>query len=189
MVWFFLLYLVAFFLGILACSMFGYVILQPFAKAVKGRQRPTRFTTVDFLWLTIMLQIPLVCLSNVGRSLKTSFETSVLATTTAIVVLLCIGVWWRGVATLSGLGIRGVWRRGVFLTILLPIAILGSAIGMPILIMSLAYSLFESHLVSILVSIAVLTPVVAYCFRLVSVWVLAELEPQPQYEEKSTAPD
>jgi hypothetical protein len=178
MLGFIIIYIVAFFLVILTCSMFGYAILQPIAKAVKGKRRPTRFTTIDFLWLTISLQIPLALLSNVGRQFNNRFETTVFAVTSAIVVILFVGVWWRGVATLSGLGIKSVWRRGAFLTILLPVAIYGSAVGMPMLILA-PFSIGKSHWLYAWLAVAVLTPVVAYWLRLASHWVLAEIELPP----------
>ncbi len=173
-------YIFVFFLVILACSMFGYAILQPVAKAVKGKRRPTRFTTIDFLWLTILLQIPLVLLSNASRSFNNRFETSLFAAISGIIVFLFVCVWWRGVATLSGLGINSIWRRGVFLTILLPVAIYGSAVGMPMLLLA-PFSLGTSNWVFLWIGLVVLTPIVAYCFRQLSFWVLAELnQPDPE---------
>ena len=178
------IYIFVFVLVILACSMFGYAILQPIAKAVKGKRRPTRFTTIDFLWLTILLQIPLVLLSNASRSFNNGFEPSVIfAVTSGIVVFLCVGIWWRGVATLSGLGINSIWRRGVFLTILLPVAIYGSAVGMPMLLLA-PFSLGTSNWVFLWIGLVVLTPIVAYCFRQLSFWVLAELN-QPLASEQT----
>jgi hypothetical protein len=56
------------------------------------------------------------------------------------------------------------------------------------LIMLLAFSLRELYSLYLWMSVAVLTPVVAYGFRLASLWVLAEIEQRPDYEEKSTSP-
>ncbi len=183
MLLFVFLYIFVFFLIILACSMFGYAILQPIAKAVKGKRRPTRFTTNDFLWLTILLQIPLALLSNAGRWFNNdSYTTTIIAVTAGFVVFLVVGVWWRGVATLSGLGINSVWRRGVFLTILLPVAIYGSAVGMPMLLLA-PFSIGRSNWLYAWLGLVVLTPLVAYCFRVASHWVLAEIEQPPILEE------
>ena len=177
------IYIFVFFLVILACSMFGYAILQPIAKAVKGKRRPTRYTTIDFLWLTILLQIPLVLLSNASRSFNNGRETSIIfAVISGIVVFLFVGIWWRGVATLSGLGISSVWRRGVFLTILLPVAIYGSAVAMPMLMLA-PFSLGTSNWIFLWVGLLALTPIVAYCFRQLSFWVLAELNQLPASEK------
>ena len=177
-----LVYIFVFVLFILACSMFGYAILQPIARAVKGKRRPTRFTTIDFLWLTILLQLPLAFLANVGRWFNNQFATTTYAVTIGIVIFLIVGVWWRGVATLSGLGINGVWRRGVFLTILLPVAIYGSAVGMPLLFMA-PFSIGRSNWLYAWLVVVVLTPLVAYFFRRASSWVLAEIEQPPATQE------
>ena len=186
MMFFISVYVFVFFLVILACSMFGYAILQPIAKAVKGKRRPTRFTTIDFLWLTILLQIPLALLSNAGRWFNNdndSYTSTIIAVTAGFVVFLFVGIWWRGVATLSGLGINSVWRRGVFLTILLPVAIYGSAVGMPMLLLA-PFSIGRSNWLYAWLGVVALTPLVAYCFRLASHCVLAEIE-QPAASQET----
>ena len=84
-------------------SIFGYVILEPVAKAARGKQWTSRFCLSDFFSLSLLLAIPLVIVAAV-RPLHEEDSAFV-----NVVSVMLIGVfayaWWRGTVTLSRIGV------------------------------------------------------------------------------------
>jgi len=114
----------------IACGAgFGYLIVQPFATALKVKRgmRPTRFATSDFLALMVLLAVPLVFLSA-ARKWQ---DTDLLLAFGSMLVAVFTYAWWRGVTMLSGLEILDSTRRFVFLALLLPVVLVGSTIAAP----------------------------------------------------------
>lgn len=164
-------------LFLVACGgVFGYVILQPLIRASQGRRCPTRFFMSDLIWLTLMLQFPLAFLSVASKwhGMKGALVPGL------ILVAVCVYAWLRSATALSGLGINGPLRRGLFLVIVLPMATFGAAvagvgipIGIPIGLMAMAEGEVVVHCE---VAAIALVAMVALCFacRRLTTWVVAD---------------
>ena len=175
------MYLVGMAVVLYVCGMAGYWILQPIANAVKGRRRPTRYSMVDFLWLSIMVTVSLAPLGNivsswemdVGRFDRSYYNLIIGIIAVMILVVIAI-VWWRGIATLSGLGIDDHRRRGTFLMVVVPASIAISLFAVPAMMFSLV-SAFNGEGREVLfwfTTVGVMVPAV-YVARRLCLWVLS----------------
>ena len=161
---------------LVVCTAAGYVILQPMATAVKYKRRPTRFLMVDFVWLTILAGGLLAPLSNFfGSFFDQRWAANLTGISGAMILLVVILVWWRGIATLSGLGIHSHLRRGVFLLVVVPSAIgvsLGGFFGILVgVVLVIEGEITSSLMLYVLVPLAFAVSV--YVLRRVCFWVLA----------------
>ncbi len=106
---------------------FGYAVLKPFIAASRKcgpTARAGQFLLSDLLWLMMSCHLPLafVAAARYGRS-----EDSVVIAVVALVLMAIVFyVWFRGVMALSKLGVDRPIRRGVFLVLVLPLAVVGS---------------------------------------------------------------
>ncbi|MEE8450788.1 MAG: hypothetical protein V3R99_02705 [Thermoguttaceae bacterium] len=122
----------------------------------------------DIIWLTLMLQFPLACVSVVpkwhGMSDKVIFGLALVA--------VCVYAWSLSVAALSGLGINGLLRRGLFLVIVLPTAMFGSVAPL----VGFVAMTGDNGLVQREVAAVGLVAMVALCFgcRRLTAWVVAD---------------
>lgn len=161
---------------------FAWTILQPFAQAVRGCKRPTRFVTSDFLYLMVLLTLPLVFLSDARRWA----DASRIQGAGGLLIAVFVYAWWRGAATLSGVGIYQPSKRGIFLVVILPLAIVGSVVAVPALVATtiLLFGGFHrggwSDWLIWLVG-AVGLPVVALLFRSLSKWTLKDSQCVREY--------
>jgi hypothetical protein len=101
-------------------------ILGPFVRAVKGKNLKFRFQVIDFIWLIALLQYPLALLL-IFQSRRDGSNIQFIG---GLLVTGVVLAWLRGTAVLSGLSIHDMVRRGVFLVILLPAALLGAIFGL-----------------------------------------------------------
>ena len=162
------------FLTVMSCGVaFGYKILQPYAQAVHGHARPTRFIMSDFFTLMFLLGFP---------SLFVSFSREWNRTDWVLVPgALLIGVfgfaWWRATATLSGLGVYQPFKRSVFQVVVLPIVLLGSLFGVPITL-GTTFLLVEMELyVLMLWFFAVVGLIVSFAVcRFIGRWILEDTD-------------
>jgi len=163
-------------LGIAA--VFGYTILEPVTKAERGARFQTHFFVCDFFTLSLLIAIPLFFISNV-RSINGE-ELTVTILLGLILVAVFVYSWARGATALSAIGVVNSWKRCCFLGVLVPIAILGSALVVPTLIM-LAFFLTNMPPRGIMLWLAavVVTPLVAYLCRRCTRWVIADPKPNP----------
>ncbi len=158
---------------VISCSaLFGYMILEPIAKAVRGKSWSTRFCVADFFSLSILLAIPLVFVASVRR--MHPLDSSVINGLGFFLVGVFAYTWWRGTVTLSRIGIFQTSRRCLFLGIIMPISVLGSALAIPTLI-AIAFSIHEiSNVVFTAWLIGIFaTPVIAWFGRWATSWVVA----------------
>lgn len=113
---------------------FGYTIVQPLAKAKLAIKSSTRFFVCDFFTLTFLISIPILFIATIRRTIGQDSPALF------IVGLTLIGTfayaWGRGATLLSAVGVVDSQNRCCFLGVILPIAILGSAIAVPMLILS-----------------------------------------------------
>lgn len=97
-------------------------VLGPLDQAARNRQYPMQFGLADLLCLCLLVQIVVSIVhwstSAQPRSAAIAFDV-VLSATVAY-------FWWIGVRTLSRAGIQLVWHRCIFLTIVMPGAIVGA---------------------------------------------------------------
>jgi hypothetical protein len=171
-----MLLLLLFLLYFLVCgAAFAYAILQPFARAVGGRARPNRFITSDLLWLMTMLALPMGCLSAVVRG----YDAVPVAVVSGLLIAVFAFAWWRGTATLSGLGIRQPLRRWIFLVVILPVSFVGGALT-PLVLLASALAIGEMHrrphISWISLASAAGLLLLAVSFRRLSYWVLKGME-------------
>ncbi len=148
------------------CGIFGYVILEPVIRAGGKVRCPPQFFLSDLFWLMLLLQLPLWFLSCAVKWCD-AWQISIGA---PALLLVCVIVWFRGASRLTRLGILDARRRGVFLVVILPMAIAGSlAAGV-----STAIALMASH-ESNGVSLLLLIPIAPVCYagRLLTLWVLS----------------
>lgn len=173
----FVLYLVTVLSLLFACGMVGYWIVQPVAKAVQGKQRPTRFSLVDLLWLSILVAGATAPLANLSRLLLDDRFDRISGRIGLLAVAVVCFVWWRGVATLTGLGIADHRRRGAFLVLIMPAALAISAFGVPVFFLTF-WSVLQGHNVFWFWFAAIMGFVAVVLLRSVSFWVLATADSQ-----------
>lgn len=94
----------------------GYVILNPYQTAVRGRKLHTQFMLTDFFWLLVQLQLGLGFVVARAEQVQSGALTLALVFVTFAVV----GMWCGAVAALSRAGIRRTARRGLFILVLVP---------------------------------------------------------------------
>ena len=156
------------------CGLSGYWILQPIAKAVKGRRRPTRYSMIDVLWLSIMATVSLAPVANFFSAQELPGLNWAICFVTMMSLAVVVIVWWRGIATLSGLRIVDHRRRGTFLLVLLPLSLTVSLVGVPGLLALFGDALngtwFELLFWFLAVASFILVVLVA---RQMSLWVLS----------------
>ena len=163
--------LLAFIIGWGLGAGFGYVILEPATAALRGRWT-TNFHVADFFPLSLLVSVPLVF---VGTMRRYRGEDSPLATLLSVLLVAVFAyIWWRGTVVLSGIGVKDTRRRWVFLGVLIPVAVCGAAIGLPVLV-AMAFAIprlprpaMTGWLLSILA-----VPAIAWWGRRVTRWVLA----------------
>lgn len=118
-------------------SLFGYTILRPVIRGSHGRKVSTRLYTVDFFSLTMVLVLPTMLVTTFPRS-GFSFEFAAVAG--VLVYAITLWVWGRGAVKLSSIGVDSSLKRFVFLGLVLPLTILGTGIGVPLLLIGIASS-------------------------------------------------
>ena len=100
----------------------GRWIVGPLDRAARHRMRPTQFTMIDFLSLMFLFQLPMAAVRGWAsvreeRSVFVFYAFGWLATS---------AMWGMSVRTLSRAGIENIWRRAIFLALVLPAAYFGS---------------------------------------------------------------
>ena len=96
------------------------LVLRPFVRPDDTCAPPRRFTTSDFFVLAFYLQLALVAgtwFATLGPSRHLQYAVSFLGSIAAVFV------WFGAVESVSRTSIAGELRRGVFLTVLLPLTI------------------------------------------------------------------
>lgn len=168
-----------------AGAAFGYTILQPVAHAERGLGFQTRFYVCDFFTLTLLLAIPILFLTTARRAYGQ--DAIVVDIVGGILIGIFAYVWGRGATALSAIGVVDSRKRCCFLGALLPVAILGSAVVVPMLAM-LTFSLSRMPGWGILLWLASLlvVPVVALLFRRWTVWIVSDPVTVPMPQPDST---
>ena len=170
-----MLHLLAIFLGLLAFSLFAGVILQPVSEAAKWAKGPRQYFLSDLFWLMLLVQYPLGYLA-VAVHWQDMLTTAILG---GLLLVALVAVWYRAVTALSRIGVDGPLRRGVFIVIVLPAAILGSFFSICLIfvaVTSLAPAESPNRLFrgQRLVWLGLpMLPLVAYAFRRLVFWILA----------------
>jgi len=105
---------------------------------------------------------------------ETSIPQGVLVTIAVIIFLLTVWMWVRGATKLSLLNISSSWKRFVFLAVLVPVAMLGSAIGIPFLIAATMATLVDQRWGEFLLAACgvVAAPLVALFGQRICAWVI-----------------
>jgi hypothetical protein len=153
-------------------AMFGYAILEPVIKADRSSQSQLRFCTCDFFALSFLLTIPILFFTSIRR-LFVGNEIIV-----DVIGFILIGVFAcacvREATSLSGIGVVDAPKRFTYLALLLPIAIVGSAVIVPMLIV-LTFSLPDMTRLNIYLWLGslVVVPTVAILCRKCTQWVLS----------------
>jgi len=151
---------------------FGYAILGPLAKADRFAKARMRFYTCDFFTLSFLLALPLLF---VAAARRWHGENSMAVN---ICGFILVGVfayaWGRGATALTAVGVVNTLKRCSFLGLVLPIAIVGSAVGIPMLVM-MVFALPEMTLLGrcLWSSGIPVTIVVAILCRKCTTWVLS----------------
>jgi hypothetical protein len=99
----------------------GWWILMPIDRAAKARNAPARFLIADFLCLFVIIQLPLAAV----HQLAGEGEESLFWAFTALTWIIAPVIWLVCTRSLSRAGIRGGWRRMVFVGFIVPIAYYG----------------------------------------------------------------
>lgn len=116
----------ALFLTFLAAAIGGMIavgvwILGPLDRAAGNGRSARQFTVADFLALVFLLQLPL-------GLIHARFAPPESRTVWLLDFFACgsvLALWLKSVGVLSRAGIRRSWHRGVFLTLVLPVAYAG----------------------------------------------------------------
>lgn len=147
---------------------FGYATIQPISKAVSNRTEARKYFPSDFLCLFLVL---LLTVATMSGALK-EFAATVAVGIPAILMLIAVYTWWRGVTVLSSLRIYGELRRAAFMLAVLPVAILVPALLFPAAAFSVSYLRSPDH-IALRGALAIAGIVaISYGFRLVSLWIL-----------------
>jgi len=157
-------------------SFFGYTILKPIIKAAHGKKVTTRLYTSDFFSLTLVLVLPTMLMTTFRR---TTLPVVFVVVIGVLVYAIAIWIWGRGAIKLSSIGVSSSLKRFVFLGVILPLAILGTAIGVPGLCMGLITTLTQLQfgLALLFASGFLAAALVAKAGKLASAWVLIPDEP------------
>lgn len=150
-------------------AIFGYAIIEPITKADRLVRSQARFHTCDFFALSFLLTIPILFFTSIRRWFGGEIIVDAIG-------FILIGVFAfacvREAASLSGIGVVNAWKRFTYLALLLPIAIVGSAIIVPMLII-MAFTLDEMRVLTagLWVAAVVAVPLVAILCRRAAQWV------------------
>jgi hypothetical protein len=128
-------------LWVLGGAAYVYFVAQPLFKLPQAAPPPSRFSLADLFWLFVLLQYPMVFLSLMGRQYIHQREPIILVVGGLLLVAVVVFLWWRCANWLSQVGVTSVLRRGVFLVVVVPIAVLGSLAGIPVILESVVESL------------------------------------------------
>jgi hypothetical protein len=121
------------FLLIAGCAgAFSYLLLRPITRTRIGKRGSSQYHIVDFFPLTFLLAIVFVYVGYSRRSWGR--DTTMSDVASAALALVVVYAWWRGAVALSRIGVTHSGRRFVFLAFVLPVALLGGALGVPIVI-------------------------------------------------------
>ena len=168
-----LIFLVGFPIVIGLASVFGYVIVEPIAKAVRGKRWTSRFCVSDFFPLSFLLAIPLVFVAAIRR--LPGQDTIFVNVVSIILTGVFVYAWWRGTVTLSRIGVLHTGRRCVFLGILIPTAVLGSAVGVPLLVvMAFRIPRMPTLVFAAWLSGIIAVPIIVTCCRRAAHWVVSD---------------
>ncbi len=162
------MYIMLFLVACATVVAFIFVMLQP-SKRVEKTVRPrAQFFLSDIFWLMLLMQLFLGMSSLIPRALGARMVVS------GYLLLASLAMWWRGVTMLTGLGVFHVWRRAVFLIIVLPGAVLGGLAAGGIVVFALAPT--TTHFALRLAAIIPI-PLVCLAGRMLTKWVLAGSAP------------
>jgi hypothetical protein len=155
-------------------ALFAYAVLGPVLRMNRRATRPPQYYLSDLFWLLLLLQLPFAFLGGAYQWYSTARATIC----GGLMSLVVVYAWCRAVSFLSRLGIDAAIRRGVFIVVILPVAVLGSIAAGPLIIA--AFSCWATpgsdvpYGVQVWISISVgILPVAAYLFRWLTRWVLA----------------
>ena len=95
-----------------------WLVLNPVVHALEQMPKRRHFYLLDFFWLLLMLQPSLMLLAGASVGHNDMFFLMGL-----ISLPISAYAWWYGVVVLSTLGIEYPIRRGLFLVLLLPVAL------------------------------------------------------------------
>lgn len=119
-------------------GVFGYLVLEPLVTALRDPDRParrTQFRTSDLLWLAMLFHMPLVYVAA-ARHWHPPEAVGIFG---FLLLAAVFYLWFRGIMALSKLGIQQPLRRGIFLALALPLAVLGSLLSMVAICATLAF--------------------------------------------------
>ena len=99
------------------------IVLGCVYEAERKRQLPTQFMMTDLMWLMLLIQVPMVPLRFIDRGDPTAVPLY-------LFVLIAVPlVWWHSLRVLSRAGVLGFWRRGLFLTVVVPLTLVLTVAG------------------------------------------------------------
>jgi len=167
---------------------FGYTFLKPIIEASKGKKATARLYTGDFFSLTMVLVLPTMLMTTVRRS---NFPVALIIVIGILVYVITVWIWGRGAIKLSSIGVSNSLKRFMFLGVILPIGILGTAIGVPCLCMGLVLSLarFLPVLILLFISGFLAAALIAHGGNLACRWVLIpdeDVDGESEGEDSST---
>jgi general stress protein CsbA len=120
-------------IGALALT-FGYSIVEPMARASHEKPSVSTFYLIDFFSLSFLLAVPLCFLANVWKWNYYRVEELPFLQPVGVILLLVFAyAWWRGMTALSSADVSHSGKRFLYLAVLTPIAIIGSAVVVPFL--------------------------------------------------------
>lgn len=157
---------------VLASSAFGLAILHPITSAPK-KHSPRTFQVSDLLSLSVILTIPFAFYSTVRRTYGSdAYIGDLLA---LILVSTFLYIWWRGTSTLTRIGVSDGIRRFIYLSIVLPIAVLGAAFAAPSVVMlAVVTPRMNPNQRSLWFMGLIATVLVAYICRITNHWIISE---------------
>ena len=157
-----------------AGAWFGYTIIKPVIKAGAGKQLNARFYTADLFSLTLILALPISCIS---MFLKSNFF---LICVGVIVIGVFLWMWIRGAVKLSSIGVDSNAKRFMFLGFVLPAALIGSSVCVPALALFYLVSIFNLGVADIaLLAVGVIAvPVTAMTGQRITAWVVCDAKPE-----------
>ena len=172
--------------GFLGAIAFAYPILDPAIRAAKGRKVKRRFFVIDFLWLLLVLQVPLAYVASVAN---VRFQPMMpWQLTGTLLLLFAIYVWWRAAVVMSTLGIEGFARRGIFISLVAPIAIIGAFPAVVFCCVVVVGGVFGENVSVWLILLILIVPVLVIVLRWLCRWVVAGAEPPPAVKEDDKQP-
>ena len=147
------------FVGLVPGLFIPKVVLRRVFEAERGRELTTQFQLTDLMWLTLIVQLGLTALRMVVGDVR---DPSSMWLYGFVLVALPLS-WWHCLKVLSRAGVFNLFKRGLFLVVVVPLTLIATVAGgiagasLPFVATEIAFGYREASSIAVTLGVIVFT--------------------------------